>query len=48
MYELDCLIEPACEMSWQQYAEEVRTLMCNEFGFEKGKGDFIDRKNLYQ
>ena len=43
MYELDCLIEPAREMTWQEYSEEVRTLMCNEFGFEKGNGNYMDR-----
>lgn len=26
-------------MSWEEYAEEVRTLMCNEFGLEKYEGD---------
>lgn len=38
--ELDHLIEPACDMSWEEYSEEVRNLMCNEFGLEYGLGNF--------
>lgn len=45
--ELDSLIEPACEMTWEEYAEEVRTLMCQEFGYTKGNGNFMDKRNLY-
>lgn len=44
--ELDCLIEPAFEMPWEEYSEEVRRLMCNEFGFEYGNGDFKERNDL--
>lgn len=44
--ELDSLIEPAYEMPWEEYSEEVRKLMCNEFGFEYGLGNFNDRNDL--
>lgn len=46
-YELDSLIEPNCEMTWEEYAEEVRTLMCDEFGFNKGNGSQRDKWELY-
>lgn len=47
-YELDSLIEPAYDMPWEEYAEEVRTLMCNEFGFKKGNGTHRDKWELYK
>lgn len=47
-YELDSLIEPAHDMPWEEYAEEVRDLMCNEFGFEKAEGRQRDKGELYQ
>ena len=47
-YDLDCLIEPACEMTIEEYAEEVRTMMCKEFNFKKGKGSFSEKAKFFE
>lgn len=35
-------------MTWEEYSEEVRTLMCNEFGFSKGTGSYRSKVDLYK
>ena len=47
-YELDSLIEPAYDMPWEEFAEEVRTMMCNEFGFKKGNGTHREKWEMYK
>lgn len=44
VFEVEGLIEPKSEMPWEEYAEEVRSLMASEFKLEKIDGDFSGKK----
>ncbi len=47
--DLDYLVYPKNEsMSWEEFAEEVKTLMCNEFGFKNFKGNFKEKLEFEQ
>jgi len=42
--EMQGLISPKKPMAWEEFAEEVREMMCQEFGFEKANYYSEDRK----
>ena len=43
LYEISQSVVAAEGVGWEEYAEEVRELMCRELGFEKFEGDYFQK-----
>ena len=45
-YEIEGLVGPAKEMEWEEYAKEVKKMMCQEFGMRSSEATYRAKKEF--
>jgi 1-acyl-sn-glycerol-3-phosphate acyltransferase len=45
-FEIDGLVAPAKEMEWEEYAKDVKKMMCQEFGYRSSESTYRAKKEF--